>query len=393
MSEYQYFEFRAIDRPLTQTEMAALRARSSRAQITPTSFINEYTWGNFKGKPDEWMEKYFDAFLHFTNWGTHILKLRLPAEVLDPKIARKYCVGKSAYVSKRPGAGIISFVAEETEPDWGLDEQYPEGLDSFIPLRTELARGDLRALYLGWLLCAQNRELDEEEPEPPVPPGLGKLSPPLATLVEFLEISPHLLLVAAESSSPLKESKLRPDEVLSWVSSLPVTDKDRLLADAVMNGGQAVSAALLKRFLSRRGSRPPAESGAPRTVGELLAAADANYEERVRVQKERLAQEEAARARTKEIAREKYLERLVGREEGVWAEVEALVAKRQPDKYQRAIEVLIDLRDLEARTKDGDFQTRIEELWNRHIRKAAFIERLRKAGLVDWDKAQDKGFF
>jgi len=33
MSEYQYYEFVAIDRPLTRKEMAELRSRSSRAAI------------------------------------------------------------------------------------------------------------------------------------------------------------------------------------------------------------------------------------------------------------------------------------------------------------------------------------------------------------------------
>ena len=35
MSEYQYYEFQAIDRPLTKPEMAELRALTSRATITP----------------------------------------------------------------------------------------------------------------------------------------------------------------------------------------------------------------------------------------------------------------------------------------------------------------------------------------------------------------------
>jgi hypothetical protein len=61
MSEYQYYEFQALDRPLTQSEMGRLRTYSSRARITPTSFVNEYNWGNFKGDRREWMEKYFDA--------------------------------------------------------------------------------------------------------------------------------------------------------------------------------------------------------------------------------------------------------------------------------------------------------------------------------------------
>ena len=61
MSEYQYYEFLAIDRPLTEREMRELRAVSSRAVITATRFTNHYEWGNFKGDPRGWIEKYFDA--------------------------------------------------------------------------------------------------------------------------------------------------------------------------------------------------------------------------------------------------------------------------------------------------------------------------------------------
>ncbi|HEX9986359.1 MAG TPA: hypothetical protein VGF69_24085 [Thermoanaerobaculia bacterium] len=79
MSEYQYYEFQALDRRLTAAEMARLRFFSTRARITPTSFVNEYEWGDFKGDEDAWMEKYFDAFLYFANWGTRVFRLRLPS--------------------------------------------------------------------------------------------------------------------------------------------------------------------------------------------------------------------------------------------------------------------------------------------------------------------------
>ena len=49
VSEYQYYEFQAIDRRLTAHEMAELRSFSTRARITPTSFVNDYEWGAFKG--------------------------------------------------------------------------------------------------------------------------------------------------------------------------------------------------------------------------------------------------------------------------------------------------------------------------------------------------------
>ena len=40
MSEYQYLEFRAIDRPLSKRELTELGALSSRPQISAVSFVN-----------------------------------------------------------------------------------------------------------------------------------------------------------------------------------------------------------------------------------------------------------------------------------------------------------------------------------------------------------------
>lgn len=54
MSEYQYYEFQALDRPLTKREMRELRKYSTRATITDTRFVNHYEWGNFKGDTSVW---------------------------------------------------------------------------------------------------------------------------------------------------------------------------------------------------------------------------------------------------------------------------------------------------------------------------------------------------
>ena len=69
MSEYQYYEFQAIDRPLTKGEQDMLRGLSSRARITATSFTNSYEWGSFKGDPKRLMESCFDLHLYLANWG------------------------------------------------------------------------------------------------------------------------------------------------------------------------------------------------------------------------------------------------------------------------------------------------------------------------------------
>jgi hypothetical protein len=46
LSEYQYYEFLAMERPLTGEEQQYMRAISSRGHITPVSFSNEYHWGD-----------------------------------------------------------------------------------------------------------------------------------------------------------------------------------------------------------------------------------------------------------------------------------------------------------------------------------------------------------
>ena len=65
----------------------------------------------------------------------------------------------------------------------------------------------------------------------------------------------------------------------------------------------------------------------------------------------------------------------------LWAEVDSLVATKQPKNWDRATEILIDLRDLDARGKANDFSLHIEALRQAQARKPSFLGRLRKAGL------------
>ena len=207
MSEYQYFEFQAIDRPLNKNEMAELRSYSTRARITTTSFVNDYSWGDFKGDADVWMDKYFDAFLYVANWGTHILKLRLPEKLLNAKTARVYAIGEHAAARVRNGNVILTFLSENEDGEDSVDSGGL--LASLISVRAELARGDLRALYLGWLLCMQNGELDVDTLAPPVPAGLTKLSASLTSLVEFLRVDKALVRASAKAAANVTQSKER----------------------------------------------------------------------------------------------------------------------------------------------------------------------------------------
>ena len=103
MSEHQYYEFQAVDRPLDTAEQAELRALSTRARITATGFVNHYDWGDFKGDPRRLMERYFDLFLYFANWGTRRLSLRPPARLIDIVALERFCPDDEA--AERPGRG------------------------------------------------------------------------------------------------------------------------------------------------------------------------------------------------------------------------------------------------------------------------------------------------
>jgi hypothetical protein len=93
MGEYQYYEFVAIDRSLTEAEQDELRTVSTRGQISSTTFVNEHQRGNLRADPRAWMERSFDAHLYLANWGTRRIALRLPLAALDPATATRCCSG------------------------------------------------------------------------------------------------------------------------------------------------------------------------------------------------------------------------------------------------------------------------------------------------------------
>ena len=77
MSEHQYVAFRAVDRPLTDKELAFAGTQSSRAEISRWSFENEYHYGDFRGNAQEMLRRGYDVHLHYANFGIRKLMVRL----------------------------------------------------------------------------------------------------------------------------------------------------------------------------------------------------------------------------------------------------------------------------------------------------------------------------
>jgi hypothetical protein len=279
VSEYQYYEFLAVDRPLDDDEQAEVRSLSTRARITATSFVNEYHRGDFKGDPDRLMERYYDAHLYVANWGTHRVMLRLPTDLLDPDVVEDYYVDHqlSAWVTDE--SIVLDFTSEDDAGEFDFDYDAETLLSAIVGVRAELAAGDLRPLYLAWLAAYGAWERDEDafdrdaddDLEPPVPPGLGTLTAAQRALADFLRLDDDLLAIAAQTSPPLEEIADDPGDLAAWVTCLPVAEKDRLLARVAQGEAARVRMELLHRF--RGDTAPTIPAPTRRTVAALLDAA------------------------------------------------------------------------------------------------------------------------
>lgn len=281
MSEYQYYEFLAVDRPLDERQLAEVRALSTRARVTATSFTHEYHWGNFRGDPRTMMERYYDAHLYLTNWGTHQVMLRLPRALLSPETAEQFCIDPHVAAWTSGEHLILNLISEDDSGDWVEGAEY--SLSAIVGVRAELAAGDLRPLYLAWLAAYGIWERDEDafdydeetDLEPPVPAGLGTLTAPQRALADFLRLDTSLLDIAAQASPLLAETKSDPRKLAKWIRDLPAGDKDTLLHRVAQGQGAQVHMELRRRF---NGDLGPSASRPRRTVAELLdAAAEARH--------------------------------------------------------------------------------------------------------------------
>src|SRR5271166_5951749 len=367
-----------MDRALTRAEMAELRSISTRAVITSTSFTNHYEWGDLKANPLKLLEKYFDTFVYVADWGTREFYLRFPLELVDYKQLRTMLPGDAASVRKAGSCVIVGFENESEQDDWDDGTGW---MGSLMSLRSELLRGDLRCLYLGWLLCVQLMEFAGEEPEPPVPAGLGELSAPLHSLIEFLGIDEELVEVAALTSTPLNTGPSRKDLDV-WIRSLPEKEKSDLLVTAASQSGDRSRNDLLRRFRQQNEPRDSRECRQVqrRTARGLMATAHARAGDRTRLLDAKRAAE-AERQKTKDMAdRGRYLDQLENRKEAAWKQISAHIQKRQPNEFDKAVSVLVDLRDLAARQgRESVFQSALERLRQTHAAKESFLRRLAKA--------------
>lgn len=381
MSEYQYHEWQTVDRVLTPEEQAAVNDLSSHIEVSSSRAVVTYHWSDFRHDPKQVLRKYFDGYFYLANWGSLRLMFRFPKGLLDEDAIAPYCAKPAIRLETAGRYQVLDLdFGDEAGEGWMEAEA---GLSMFIRLRAGLLEGDHRLLYLAWLkaatLTAGLGEADEDESvsgrpaferEPPVPPGLGKLSPSLQNFVQVFGLDPFLVQAAAEASAP--PATPRAVDYRKWIDRLPPSERDDFLV-RLAEGDPGVGLALRKRlgaFL------PPAprQAAKSRSLRQLLR--------RARQLKREDEERRAEAARKKHIAE---MEALARRETQAWERVEALLDKGRKiaSVYDEATGMLEKLHQLaEYRRREAEFQRRLRGLAQKYASRPSLIDRWNKRGWI-----------
>ncbi|MDD5205075.1 MAG: hypothetical protein PHS17_06620 [Desulfobacterales bacterium] len=386
MSEYQYYEFLAIDRPLSAEEMSELSAISSRAEITQTRFCNVYNWGDLRGSPQKMMEKYFDAHVYITNWGTYQFMLRFPRGVIAEETLDQYVLRDALTFSATPDHLIVSWQRnDEHGGEWVNGEGW---MAQLAPIREEIERGDHRALYIGWLAGAEysltgDEEDDVEEveaAEPAVPHGLGSLTTAQQALAKLLDIGEDLLEVASLASSALSVEDTH-RQMAEWTAIVPESEAREYLL-AVLRGESRNAERQIRgryhEFIRLHATGQGVDGPKRRTISEIRALVR-------EARKEREKQEALERERKKierERKRREYLKEMARRFPHWWKQAEAYAEEQKASSYDLARNILVDLRDAYAEEgRQKEFATTLQSFASKYARRPALIRRLKDAGM------------
>jgi hypothetical protein len=375
MSEYQRIAFRAIDGPVSQKNLDFMHRQSTRAEITPWAFDNEYHFGDFHGDTLEMLRRGYDVFVHYANFGTRTLMVRLPHGLPDVATANLYLDGDSLRFEKdKQGPGGILCMEPCFEPDqieelWDIDEL----VGRLVAVRAEIMDGDLRPVYLSRLAIDGDVNHDpEESKQVAVPAGLNKLSPAQRALVKFFGLDQSLIAAAAEGSPALGAPADRQPQFAEWLRSQPATIKDRWLAEWMADAHAGARRELLAEFQKSTSTSSWPSARGDRSIAELETRAKEIHHEQ-----SQKAAEAAARKRAKMLAD------MAAHPKQTLQETEKLVRERNRDAYEQIATLLADLREALAGSQMSHLaEEQAQKLKSENPTLRVLISELRRQGFV-----------
>lgn len=375
MSEYQHVAFRAVDRPVSGKNLEYMQKQSTRAEITPWSFENEYHYGDFRGNAVEMLRRGYDVHLHYANFGVRRLMIRLPHGLPDRAAAKPYLSKEGVKLTDdKSGPGCILCIEPYYESGslddlWDIDELF----DSLVPLRSELIDGDLRPLYLAHLAVSCDCEHDPEETvEAPVPAGLDKLTPAQMALCACYGLSDALVEAAAKGAPSQRERHDANVPLAAWLEERPAATKDGWLLDWLSDPQSSARADVLAQFRKERPVQLWPTARLDRTISMLSQSAT----EIARQAKSR-ADAKAARSREKQLAAMK------DDPQPILRKAEKLVKQRGSTAYAEIAQQLADLREaLQNTPQAGLAEQQAMKLRRENPTLHLLIGALRKKGFL-----------
>ena len=244
MSEFQHYEWLALDRPLNAAQLAEVKRLSSHMdRVTSTNASVSYSYGDFKHDPLDVLARYFDVFFYHANWGTKTVAFRFSSDVIKRAAIEPYLIKHCVELEQRRDFWILS-ITLETENDyaWIREEDEAASAADIAGVRRQIAQGDYRALYLMWLAKIQehhdefsdDEDYDEDyESEedigeaPPLPADLKNLDAALNRFCKFFAIDANLVAAAAQQSAQKKEPSR--SEMKAAIASLSRKECDDFL--------------------------------------------------------------------------------------------------------------------------------------------------------------------
>jgi len=375
MSEYQFYEFRAIDKPLSKEDKAEIGSWSSRTNPSNTGAIFTYSYGSFPKDVITVTEKYFDAMFSVSNWGTTRLIFKFPTSLLTTDRIRQYCSENGLGIIKKSDFILldIGYSEEEGGGNWIEGEGW---LSSVISLRNDIINEDYRCLYLIWLKDAISSfesdlgDSNSDDYEPQVPDGLNDLNDALQDFVDIFQINKDYITAAAENSK--LQNPERPIDLALYLDELSKNEKQDYLK-RLLNDEPFLNIKLktrLKEFLDK--NETSLKKAPRRTIGEIMQKAKEIKRER--------------KNKAKIESEEKQLKKLItleGQEFKIWAKVSQLISEKNTKAYDEVILLLKDLKELSIyKNRFNDFCEDIELIKKKYSRLSGLTSRINNAKLI-----------
>ena len=359
MSEYQFYEFRTVDKPLSKKAKNEIANWSSRTNPSNTGAVFTYSYGNFPKDEIKVVEKYFDAMFYISNWGTKQLVFKLPNNLIDIRKIRQYCTENGLKLIEKQEFTLLNICIEDEEGggEWIEGEGW---LTSLLSLRNDILAGDFRSLYLIWLkttiedVLQEWGDVDLESKEPEVPNNLNSLNGALSDFIDIFEIDKNTIVVASEKTKTDSLSGI--EKYSDQIQKLTDDEKNNFLFRLLEN--EPLLNLKLENKLKTYIEKLDNGSKTQRTIGEITNSL-----------KKLKEAEKYAKAKKKEEKRLAKFKKLENEELDLWKNVIILIDEKKTKSYDEAIKILQDIKELYIYKKQVEkFYKRMEVIKQKYSR-------------------------